>query len=98
MPGFENFYPDRQIDWNPYLTIQPFNYLRIDVDVQRMPHLQFFTFQITLVVFIGFDFNGHLFSNAEQVPIEVEANEYNKCYLECKKLKMGHTLNIDVNP
>lgn len=31
----------------------------------------------------------------EQVPIEVEPNQYNKGYLECKKLKMGHLLNID---
>jgi 3,4-dihydroxy 2-butanone 4-phosphate synthase/GTP cyclohydrolase II len=31
----------------------------------------------------------------DQVPIEVEANDYNRCYLECKKLKMGHLLNID---
>ena len=34
----------------------------------------------------------------EQVPIEIAPNPYNKCYLECKKLKMGHLLNIDVNP
>lgn len=34
----------------------------------------------------------------EQVPIEIEANEFNKCYLECKKLKMGHMLNVDANP
>jgi 3,4-dihydroxy 2-butanone 4-phosphate synthase / GTP cyclohydrolase II len=34
----------------------------------------------------------------EQVPIEIAPNQYNKCYLECKKLKMGHLLNIDVNP
>ncbi|MFC1814596.1 bifunctional 3,4-dihydroxy-2-butanone-4-phosphate synthase/GTP cyclohydrolase II [Thermodesulfobacteriota bacterium] len=31
----------------------------------------------------------------EQVPIEIQPNEFNKCYLECKKLKMGHLLNID---
>ncbi|MBW2369750.1 MAG: GTP cyclohydrolase II, partial [Deltaproteobacteria bacterium] len=31
----------------------------------------------------------------EQVPIEVESNEHNKCYLECKKLKLGHLLNVD---
>jgi 3,4-dihydroxy 2-butanone 4-phosphate synthase/GTP cyclohydrolase II len=31
----------------------------------------------------------------EQVPIEIEPNEYNKCYLECKQSKMGHMLNID---
>ncbi len=34
----------------------------------------------------------------EQVPIEIEPNEFNKCYLECKKLKMGHLLNIDSVP
>ncbi len=31
----------------------------------------------------------------EQIPIQVEPNEYNRCYLECKKLKMGHLLNIE---
>jgi 3,4-dihydroxy 2-butanone 4-phosphate synthase/GTP cyclohydrolase II len=34
----------------------------------------------------------------EQVPIEIEPNEFNRCYLECKKLKMGHLLNIDAMP
>jgi 3,4-dihydroxy 2-butanone 4-phosphate synthase/GTP cyclohydrolase II len=34
----------------------------------------------------------------EQVPIEVPPNEYNKCYLECKKLKMGHLINVDARP
>ncbi|OQY53922.1 MAG: bifunctional 3,4-dihydroxy-2-butanone-4-phosphate synthase/GTP cyclohydrolase II [Desulfobacteraceae bacterium 4572_88] len=34
----------------------------------------------------------------EQVPIEIPPNEHNHCYLECKKLKMGHLLNIDANP
>jgi 3,4-dihydroxy 2-butanone 4-phosphate synthase/GTP cyclohydrolase II len=34
----------------------------------------------------------------EQVPIEILANEYNRGYLECKKLKMGHMLNIDAAP
>jgi 3,4-dihydroxy 2-butanone 4-phosphate synthase/GTP cyclohydrolase II len=33
----------------------------------------------------------------EQVPIQVQINEHNRCYLECKKLKMGHALNIDVD-
>ena len=37
---------------------------------------------------------GYGLSIVEQVPIEVEANEFNKCYLECKKFKMGHTLNL----
>ena len=34
----------------------------------------------------------------EQVPIETKPNEFNRCYLECKKIKMGHLLNIDVAP
>jgi 3,4-dihydroxy 2-butanone 4-phosphate synthase / GTP cyclohydrolase II len=34
----------------------------------------------------------------DQVPIEIEPNQYNKCYLECKKLKMGHLLHVDANP
>ncbi|MBW1727154.1 MAG: 3,4-dihydroxy-2-butanone-4-phosphate synthase [Deltaproteobacteria bacterium] len=34
----------------------------------------------------------------EQIKIEIEPNEYNRCYLECKKLKMGHLLNIDTIP
>ncbi len=34
----------------------------------------------------------------EQVPIEVTPNPYNKCYLECKKVKMGHMLKFDATP
>jgi 3,4-dihydroxy 2-butanone 4-phosphate synthase/GTP cyclohydrolase II len=45
---------------------------------------------------VGLD--GYGLRITEQVPIEIEANEFNKCYLECKKLKMGHRLNIDANP
>jgi 3,4-dihydroxy 2-butanone 4-phosphate synthase/GTP cyclohydrolase II len=41
---------------------------------------------------------GYNLSVVDQVPIEVEPNEHNKCYLECKKLKMGHLLNIDATP
>ncbi len=41
---------------------------------------------------------GYGLSLVEQVPIEVTPNEFNRCYLECKKLKMGHMLNIDANP
>ncbi len=41
---------------------------------------------------------GYGLSVAEQIPIEIEANEFNKCYLECKKLKMGHLLNMDTVP
>jgi 3,4-dihydroxy 2-butanone 4-phosphate synthase/GTP cyclohydrolase II len=38
---------------------------------------------------------GYGLSVVEQVPIEVEPNEHNRCYLECKKLKMGHMLSFD---
>ena len=41
---------------------------------------------------------GYGLSIDEQVPIEVEPNEFNKCYLECKQLKMGHLLNVNANP
>lgn len=35
---------------------------------------------------------GYGLSIVEQLCIEVESNEYNRGYLECKKLKMGHML------
>ncbi len=38
---------------------------------------------------------GYGLSVVEQVPIEVPPNEFDRCYLECKKLKMGHTLHLD---
>lgn len=38
---------------------------------------------------------GYGLSIEEQIPIEVAPNEYNRCYLECKKLKMGHLLQLD---
>ncbi|MFP4348665.1 MAG: bifunctional 3,4-dihydroxy-2-butanone-4-phosphate synthase/GTP cyclohydrolase II [Thermodesulfobacteriota bacterium] len=38
---------------------------------------------------------GYGLSVVEQVPIEVPPNEFDLCYLECKKLKMGHTLNLN---
>jgi 3,4-dihydroxy 2-butanone 4-phosphate synthase/GTP cyclohydrolase II len=41
---------------------------------------------------------GYGLSVVEQVPIEIEANEFNKCYLECKKIKMGHMLVLDKAP
>ncbi len=45
---------------------------------------------------VGLD--GYGLRIVEQVSIEVPANEYNRCYLECKKLKMGHLLNVDAAP
>ncbi|MCJ7774463.1 MAG: bifunctional 3,4-dihydroxy-2-butanone-4-phosphate synthase/GTP cyclohydrolase II [Desulfobacterales bacterium] len=41
---------------------------------------------------------GYGLSMVEQVPMEIKANKYNKGYLECKRLKMGHLLNIDCAP
>jgi 3,4-dihydroxy 2-butanone 4-phosphate synthase/GTP cyclohydrolase II len=38
---------------------------------------------------------GYGLSVVEQVTLEGNANEHNRCYLECKKLKMGHLLNLD---
>jgi 3,4-dihydroxy 2-butanone 4-phosphate synthase/GTP cyclohydrolase II len=45
---------------------------------------------------VGLD--GYGLSIVEQMKIEIEPNEYNRCYLECKKAKMGHLLNIDTIP
>ncbi len=42
--------------------------------------------------------HGYGLSIVEQVSIEIKPNKYNKGYLECKKLKMGHLLNIDAMP
>ena len=41
---------------------------------------------------------GYGLSVIEQVQIEISPNEHNRCYLECKKLKMGHLLNVDATP
>ncbi len=41
---------------------------------------------------------GYGLSVVEQVPIRIEPNEFNRCYLECKQLKMGHLLNLDAKP
>jgi 3,4-dihydroxy 2-butanone 4-phosphate synthase/GTP cyclohydrolase II len=41
---------------------------------------------------------GYGLSIVEQVEIEIKPNKYNVGYLECKKLKMGHLLNIDTIP
>jgi 3,4-dihydroxy 2-butanone 4-phosphate synthase/GTP cyclohydrolase II len=38
---------------------------------------------------------GYGLSIVEQVALEGNANEHNRCYLQCKKLKMGHLLNLD---
>jgi 3,4-dihydroxy 2-butanone 4-phosphate synthase/GTP cyclohydrolase II len=44
---------------------------------------------------VGLD--GYGLSIVEQIPIEVAPNEFNRCYLECKKLKMGHLLQLETN-
>ncbi len=41
---------------------------------------------------------GYGLSLIEQIEIETEPNEYNRNYLECKKLKMGHLLNVNTVP
>ena len=41
---------------------------------------------------------GYGLSIIEQIPIETEPTEFNRHYLECKKLKMGHLFNIDASP
>jgi 3,4-dihydroxy 2-butanone 4-phosphate synthase/GTP cyclohydrolase II len=41
---------------------------------------------------------GYGLSLVEQVPTAIKPNEYNRGYLECKKLKMGHLLDIDAVP
>ena len=41
---------------------------------------------------------GYKLAIEEQVPIEIPPNEHNRCYLECKKLKMGHLLNVEATP
>ena len=41
---------------------------------------------------------GYGISVVDQVPIQTTPNEHNRCYLECKRLKMGHSLNIDTTP
>ncbi len=41
---------------------------------------------------------GYGLSVEELIPIETPPNKYNKNYLECKKLKMGHMLNMNANP
>ena len=38
---------------------------------------------------------GYGLSVVEQIPIEIEPNDYNRGYLECKKLKMGHLLHFN---
>ncbi len=41
---------------------------------------------------------GYGLSIVEQIATDIKPNEYNQYYLECKKLKMGHLLNIDTTP
>ena len=41
---------------------------------------------------------GYGLSIVEQIATEIKPNEHNRCYLECKKFKKGHLLNIDTIP
>jgi len=45
---------------------------------------------------VGLD--GYGLKIVEQMEIETEPNEYNRRYLKCKQLKMGHLLNVDTVP
>jgi 3,4-dihydroxy 2-butanone 4-phosphate synthase/GTP cyclohydrolase II len=38
---------------------------------------------------------GYGLSIVDQVPIEIAPNEFNRCYLECKKVRMGHLLDME---
>ncbi len=38
---------------------------------------------------------GYGLTIVEQVPVEMQPNEYNRRYLSCKKAKMGHLLRLD---
>jgi len=42
---------------------------------------------------VGLD--GYGLKIVEQMEIETEPNEYNRRYLKCKQLKMGHLINVD---
>jgi 3,4-dihydroxy 2-butanone 4-phosphate synthase/GTP cyclohydrolase II len=42
---------------------------------------------------VGLD--GYGLRIVEQMEIETEPNEYNRRYLKCKQLKMGHLINVD---
>ncbi len=41
---------------------------------------------------------GYGLSIVDQIATEIEPNKYNRGYLECKKIKMGHLLNVDAVP
>ncbi len=41
---------------------------------------------------------GYGLSIVDQVPIEIQPNDFNRCYLECKKFRMGHMLNMEATP
>lgn len=45
---------------------------------------------------VGLD--GYGLKIVEQISTKIEPNEYNRCYLECKKFKMGHLLDVDAIP
>jgi len=38
---------------------------------------------------------GYGLSIVDQVPIEIAPNDFNRCYLECKKVRMGHLLDME---
>lgn len=41
--------------------------------------------------------SGYGLKVVEQVPIEIAPNDFNRCYLECKKLQLGHLLGLEAD-
>jgi 3,4-dihydroxy 2-butanone 4-phosphate synthase / GTP cyclohydrolase II len=77
--------------------------LDVDSDVAFMPDLRHYGIGAQVLVNLGVKkmkiltnnpkkmvgLQGYGLEVVEQIPIEVEPNEFNRCYLECKKLKNG---------
>ena len=90
--GFDTVEANKELGFKPDLR----NYgigaqILVDLGVKKMRLLTNNPKKI-----IGLE--GYGLSVVEQVPIEIKPNKFNRSYLECKKVKMGHLLNIDVTP
>jgi 3,4-dihydroxy 2-butanone 4-phosphate synthase / GTP cyclohydrolase II len=80
--------------------VDPFG---VDSDIAFMPDLRHYGIGAQVLVNLGVKkmkiltnnpkkmvgLQGYGLEVVEQIPIEVEPNEFNRCYLECKKLKNG---------
>lgn len=90
--GFDTVEANKELGFKPDLR----NYgigaqILVDLGVRKMRLLTNNPKKI-----IGLE--GYGLSVVEQVPVEIKPNKFNRSYLECKKLKMGHLLNIDAAP